>query len=97
MEILAFPVDNSSGGFVKWLKNKLKERSLKEKKAISEAMVNMEVATHVFSNLTSGSIIVNKISLCRAPMFMIVNFLLKHSSKKKAVAHQSCHNTFIIL
>ena len=60
MEILEVPADNSSGGFVKLLKNKLKERSLKEKKAISEAMVNMEVATHVFSNLTSGSIIVNK-------------------------------------
>ena len=51
MEILAVPADNSSGGFVKWLKNKLKERSLKEKKAISEAMVNMEVATHVFFEL----------------------------------------------
>ena len=55
-----FLADKSSGGFVEWLKNKLKERSLKEKKAISEAKVNMEVATHVFSNLTSGSIIVNK-------------------------------------
>ena len=54
MENLAVPVDNSSGGFVKWLKNKLKERSLKEKKAISEAMVNMEVATHVFFELNIG-------------------------------------------
>lgn len=60
MEILAVPSDNSSGGFVKWLKKKLKERSLKEKKAISEAMVNVQIATHVFSKLTSGSIIVNK-------------------------------------